>query len=562
MKHETVEIPGAGDDRASDVIDRWYELKGDRLWHEQDWCDLARLMRPQRGDFLSYSPTLTHDRPKPLSSAVVMAANNFAAGLYGTMVNPTNRWFEFSTPNRDLRNWQPMKEWLFLTTSIVLASFRPSVSNFYSSAIQLMTDTSVFGNSAQYEEMDQREKRIIDRTLSLAEVCFAVDAHDQVDEIVRRFHLTPKQAASLFGMENLPEAIQEKYEKGITERTPYFQHVVRNEAFERGRIGWKGKAWRSVYVSEVSKQVVRLKGYDDMPFRAVRYEVDTGQSYGTGPGFVALASARMHHQMKAANLRSGQKAADPTLLAPDRETWRLHGRVLPGHTLYGGMNTRGQRMIDTLDNFGNTGLTQEMTAAELEEVREAFHWSLTNLVGRTGLGPIEALEMQEQRLRLQAPHLGRIQEEYLAPKIKARFALLWKAGQIPPPPEQGERAPMDLEYTSAAAMAQRSAQGVAAVRILDDMARLASLSPDAARRIDDRLNEDDLMETLVEARGGQPGLLRSREDADAKAAEREQMEQAAMAMEQAPQGAAAVRDLAQAENLMAQAEQGGATDGG
>ena len=296
---------------------------------------------------------------------------------------------------------------------------------------------------------------------------------------------------------------------------------------------------------------MREAGYDEMPFFWPRWEVDTGQRYGRGPGMVALPDARRLNLMDAANLRAGQRASDPTLLAPERDAWPLNGVARPGEVIYGGGDARGNPPIRPLDTSSGTGLTLEMAERAVENIRDAFHWSLMNLAGRTGMTATEVIERAEERMRMMAPHMGRIQEEYLAPKIARRFFLLWRAGQIPPPPPdlaQGGVA-LEVEYPSAAAMAQKSSDGAAVVRILQDIGPLAELKP----RLLDRISEDDMVEVLMDARGAPARILRSREDADAIAAQRAQAQQAAQAMEMAKSGAGAMRDAAGAAAAMAPA---------
>ena len=199
----------------------------------------------------------------------------------------------------------------------------------------------------------------------------------------------------------------------------------------------------------------------------------------------------------------------------------------------------------------------EMQRAKVEEIQEAFQWSLLSLANRTGLNQIETLEIQERQLRMSAPNLGRIQEEYLAPKIARRFSLLYKHGQLPPPPDgMPEGAPLEVEYLSAAAMAQKSAEGASVMRILDDIARLGQIDPRKAQEAGNRLSTDDVVEVLIEARGAPARVLLSREEArerDAADAQQAQMQQALQA---AQVGGGVVKDLAQAEQLMGGVNQG------
>jgi hypothetical protein len=531
------------DPRAEEAIRRWGEMKSARAAHEADWEELARLIRPQRGSFTASNPAQHRDE-KPLSSAPIIAQEYFASGLYGTLTNPANRWMTVEVDDEDLATDQVVREWQDVVSRRILASFGPDASTFYDSAIQVYGDVATFGNAANYDEVRADEGRIMDVTLSLAEVCYDIDAFGAVVEVVRKFMLTGRKAVALFGLEAVPARIQEMAEKGSTDTVEFYHHVRRNMDWQRGRLGTKGKRWLSTYVCEAGAVVVRENGYAEMPFYAPRWEVDTGQTYGRGPGMVALADARVLNLMDAANLRAGQYAADPTILAPDREVMPLQGVIAPGAVVHGGVDVRGNPMMRPLDVTSQTGLTLEMAQARIEAIRDAFHWSLMQMAGRSGMTATEVIERQEEKLRLMAPNMGRVQGEFLAPKISRRFFLLWRAGQIPPPPPVLSRSGVGLrvKYTSAAAMAQRSAEGAAIVRLLADVSPLAQFKP----RVLDRISEDDLVEALAEARGTPARVLRSRDEADAIGQARAEQEQAMAAMEMAQAGAGAAKDAAAA----------------
>lgn len=202
-----------------------------------------------------------------------------------------------------------------------------------------------------------------------------------------------------------------------------------------------------------------------MPFFAPRWQVDAGQSYGLGPGFTALPSARILQRMEDATVRAAQRAAEPTLLAPDRGDFPLNGRVRPGEMVYGAVDPiRGNALLQPLQMAGGLNLTLQERQAKLEEIRDAFHYTLLQLAGRTGMTVTEGMAITEERQRLRAPLQGRVQEECLAPKIARRFALLWRAGQIRPPPREMAGAQLQVSYDSAAAAAQRSVEGNATLR--------------------------------------------------------------------------------------------------
>lgn len=530
------------DPRAEAAIRRWGELKTERARLEPDWEDMARLIRPQRGGFSLDDPS-QRVAEKPLSSAPIIAGNAFASELYGSITNPANRWFSMTTPDQDLRNYQPMKDWLNVVTNTVTASFREDVSSFYASAMQLYADVTVFGNSTQYDAIPPGERRILDTTLSLAEVVCDIDGFGRVVELVRKFRLTGHAAASMFKDDKaLPKRVREAAQKRSPYKFTFYHHVLPNPDLKPGQFGGRGKRFLSHYVCEEKATLVREAGYREMPFYYPRWDVDSGATYGTGPGFVALASARVNQRMDDATVRAAQHAADPTKLAPDLDAWPMQGTVRPGAIVYGGVNMRGDPMLRNLDQHANIGLTIEEKRAKVEEIKDAFHWTLLSLAGRTGLGELEVLDIQAQRQRLWAPHMGRLQTEYLSPKVARRFSMLWEAGQIPPPPEGLQGAPMSVQYLSAAAAAQKTSEAASMVRIVQDIAPLAQLKP----RLADRIDPDGYIEALAEARGAPAGFLLSREQADKIAEARAEAARQAEAMDQIERGGRVARDVAQA----------------
>lgn len=536
----------SGHDLARRAVDRWSELKRGRARHEADWEDIARLIRPQRGGF-GFTNVDDRTLEKPLSSEPIMAASSFAAGIYSGLTNPANRWFGLETPDEDFNNWQPMSEWNDIVTARVLNSFKPATSSFYSATFQAYSDIAAFGNAAGYDEIDQRDRRFMDVTMSLAELVFDIDHFGRVWEVVRKFRLTPAAALSMFGRDNLPPKIAELAEKRDAAKIDFYHHVGRNEAMDPGGIGPRGMPWKSVYVCGLECWMIREGGYHEMPYYAPRWDVDSGQTCGTGPGFIALASARVVQRMEHATIRAAQQAADPTMLAPNREDWPLNGHIRPGVVVYGGMDMRGNQLLRPLQMGGGIGLTAEEKRAKVEEIRNAFHYALMTVQGRTGMTTEETLIMEEARMRNWAPHADRIMEEYAALKVERRFRMLWRAGQLPPPPSEATGLPMQVRYQSAASMAMKAREGLAIRQFVADLGPLAQTNP----RYLERLDPDAVIEALHEASPSLPArLLRSRDEADQLAEQRAQQEQQMQAMAMAQAGAGALKDAAGAAQAM------------
>jgi hypothetical protein len=534
------------DPRAARAIQRYSDLRTERMRHETDWNDIARLMRPQRGGFGVDSPTM-RQMTKALSSDPIQAHSNFAAGIYSSITNPATQWGGLTTPDPDLNQWPPFAAWLDRTAARIHQSFSPSMSGFYSASYQIYADLAAFGNGAAYDDLDEGTRKFRDVTVSLAEVVCDIDFHGRVVEWVRKTYLTPGQALREFG--HLPSSMMDKAEKGSIEKYAFFHHVLPNDDFLPNKIGVRGKRFISRWCCEEGNTLLREGGYADMPFYYPRWDVDTGMIYGIGPGYIALPSARVHEQMEQATLRAAQRAADPARLAPDRDSWPLNGTFRPGSVIYGAMSPNGTPMVRTEDFNGNIGLTMEEKRAHAEAVKSAFYYSVMSLTGRTGLSNDENRVIEEARLRNWAPHADRIMEEYAARKFERRFALLLRAGQIDPVPEGVPSGiPLQVQYTSAAAMALRASQANYVRTFLSDIAGISQIKPE----ILDRLSADDVAEILHDANPSLPQrLLVTREQAIQMREARAQQAQQQAQMQALQQGSAAARDASQAGQNMA-----------
>ncbi|MBY5988208.1 portal protein [Roseovarius atlanticus] len=550
MKHQA--MAAVKDQRARAAIDRYGELEQHRRKHERMWAEIACFIRPQRAGFHVTSPTLK-EYQAPLSSTPIMAHQHFSSGIYSGLTNPAVRWGGLTTPDEDLNAWPPFAQWLERQEAKVNRSFSPSNSNFYPSSFQAYGDIAAFGNAAGYDELDEDERRFIDVTVNLCEIVADIDFHGRVNEVVRKFPLTARQAVRQFGKDALPKEIGDRLEAGGTDTFQFYHHVFRNDEFEPFRLGSKGKRWLSRYATEADETLVREGGYQEMPFYYPRWDVDTGETYGVGPGFTALPAAKVNHRMQDAIIRSAQWAADPLRLLPDRNTLPLDGEWRPGGAVYNAM-VNGRSMIGTETFSGNVGLTIEQQRAVQDEIREAYFYSTMSLTNRTGISDEENRVLDEARLRSWAPHADRVMEEWAARKYARRWQLLLRAGQIDPVPEGTPKdAQLMIRYQSAAAMALRASEANAVRRFVADLAPVMEIDPNLRHR----LSSDDYAEVLHSANTILPQrLLRTREEAAERAQAEQNARQMAQMAELAKTGGQAVRDVAQGEAALAQAQEG------
>ena len=154
-----------------------------------------------------------------------------------------------------------------------------------------------------------------------------------------------------------------------------------------------------------------------------------GHVYGQGPASLALADIRALNAMVRTNLTAAQMAVDPPLMTVDDNG--LRGvKTFPGAVVFGGLDANGRKMVEPLPLGGvgaiNLGLALE--EQRRDSIRDAFHLGLLRDASlQANATATEFLGRQEERLRLLAPNLGRIEAE-LFTLIRRVAGILNRAG--------------------------------------------------------------------------------------------------------------------------------------
>jgi hypothetical protein len=535
---------------AKDLITRYEELKAQKQPRVKELDLIAKMYRPSRVGFCGQDATRSN-LDQLFNSATLQNAQQASASHYSTLANQANKWFKVTTPDPDLRDVHEVKVWHDVVTSRMLASFRPAVSNFYSAAVPWLADTSILGTGFMVEDESQGRYKILDRCVSPVKAVFSANGEGVADEFGFPVMMSPIKAARYYGYESLPKKITEIIDAdgagARNDQHTYIQMYQPNDEYTPGHLGRKGQQFLSTHVCVDAKAVVRQKGTYEQSFAIPRWDVsdDDDDAWGRGLGYLTLASAIKLQIQEQQNQQAGGLAARPPIGTTGARASRGM-KMAPGAYMHGAISHTGQQLVRPIFTFNGLPITLEMGQQSIEEVEKGWLSALLTLQGRTGLNNLEVMERTEERLRLSAPYLGRTQNEGIAVILDRRFSLLWRAGQIPPPPDVLKGQPMDIEYTSVAALAQKAQDGVAVSRVLQDTAELSKVHPDP-ESVWDPVDTDYAQKVLVEARGAPEAVMRSPEDIEARRAARAEAAQAAQAMEMAQQGVDVAGGLQQLE---------------
>lgn len=469
---------------AAELVEHWTKLKAERAQFERVWQDVSDYIRPVRSEFTTTRSPGERRNQRIFDSTPLMAASNFAGGIYGMMTNPANRWFALKLEEDEgADDIDAVQDWLYACETAILNSFGPQSSRFYSVLPALYEDLACFGTAVFYSEEQPGTNRINDNVRPLSECVIAENAWGDVDTVYRRFTLTGKQALEMFP-DTLDAKTRQRAEKEPFCTIAFIHCVYPNDDYREGSdLDQKNRPFASVYLEEEARHKVDEGGYYEMPYQVPRWAQAAGEVYGRGIGEQVLPDVKMLNRMDETSIKAAQMIANPPLAAPDEGVIKA-ARTWPGGITYGAVDNEGRQLLKPLYTGGDVRITIEMMEQRRAAIREAFFFSLMQMVGSPTMTATEVMARQEEKLRLLGPNLGRLQSEFLSPLVERRFGLLLRAGQLPPAPEQLQGQKLRIEYVSPLARAQMAGEAQAVMRFAQALGMMAPIDPSIMDNID------------------------------------------------------------------------------
>lgn len=480
-----------------ELLTRQNELKSVRNRLEGTWRKIAKLLRPDDTEFWGVGAAEPVRRDEEIfDSTPLYALDAFVGGLFNQATNPVDRWFELGVADDpDLSKWGPVKTWLWGTASHLYTTLSPSVSGFYATAPAWFSDVGAFGLGALGQEEDLRNSRIIDAAVPLREIFIDVDAAGEIDTVHRERKLKGRQFKKRY--RNYPETCKDQDSYTV------IRCVRKNEDYNPQKFGdWP---WLSTVICTELRDWRMDGGHHDLPFHIPMWNKRSGSAYPSGPGHIARADMQMLQEMARSKIVAAQFDAEPPWLAHDNSKLTAED-VVPNAFLYGAMGENGKRLAEPMERKSNLALTHHEIEQRRSAIRDAFYFSIMQLINRPQMTATEFLGFQEEKLKLMGPNLVRIQTGGLSPFVARRFMIQWRAGKIPPPPPELGGKGIDIVYVSPLAKAQKAAVARGTLQWVTALGNVAAATQDPS--VMDNVEGDATARVLHDAFVGVPDVLR------------------------------------------------------
>lgn len=488
------------DKTAEMTLQRWDSLKSQRMPYEQQWNDIQLLVRIHAKS-LHQSQEGNQRMNGIFDGTAVEALEQLASGCHSYLTNPAERWFGLEVEGDYNANNDPTNLlWLEIVADIIFDVYKNEGTNFNSALHEGYLDLGAFGHCVIYQEEDS-EACVRFQTYPISDCWVAEGFRGKVDTIIRQSKMTGRQLIQEFG-DMVPADVrkQENQDKEMT----LLHYVCPRADRDIRKFNNTNKKFASFYVIAELKVTITESGYDTFPYHVPRWFKLSDEKYGRSPAMKCLPDIKMLNRMEYVTLKAGTKAVDPALVVPD-DGFLLPIKTHPGAIIFKEPNA-GE--IQTLEHKGNLPWAEDKMAQKRAAIEKAFHADWLRMEKENQeMTAFEVADRRDEKLRLLAPIIGRLQGELLGAMLERTYLILNRKGKIPEAPAGLQGRKLKLVYISPASKAQSGTKAVGIGRLMNDLAPLAQLDP----TVMDALDMDVVVSELALARGTTRKILRSPE---------------------------------------------------
>lgn len=544
------------DSRADEILRQHEGMKGLRGNWETMWQEIADRIFVRQAEFVSKRSAGEKRTERMFDSTAALGLERFGAAMNSVNTPSTQMWHELRMLNPEYAEDIQVQQYLdAVTKTLFRARYRPA-ANFVGQIIETYLSLGAFGTGVLFVD-EFPGVGLYYKAIHLAECYIAESAQGMIDTVHREYEYTAHQIVERFGMvAGLPDKVKTCYEKGDRNTKFTLIHCVKpNMDRQSGRMDYRGRKFISYDILCEGKVMLRESGYNTMPYCVARYSTSPREVYGRGPASLVLPDIKVLNEMEKTTLRAGHKAVSPPLLLSDDGALTSFNAT-PDALNYGALDEQGNPRVRPLDTGANLPWAFEMADAKRRVIQDAFLVTLFQiLVESPNMTATEALLRAQEKGELLAPTGGKLQNELFGPMIERELDILGRAGQFPeevPAAIQEAGGEIEVEYTSPLARMQRSEDGIAILRSIEQLAPLAQIDPRALRRI----NADKALKELWDINGAPASILYTDDELAAMDEQEQAQAQTEQLLAAAPVAANAAKTLAQANQVAQQTPTG------
>lgn len=534
---------------------RLQNLKLERISFDDHYKDISDYLLPRKGRFLTTDRNKGDKRnSKIIDNEGTMALNTLVAGLMSGVTSPSRKWFRLATPDRDMMEYGPVKDWLNKVESLTYEIF--AQSNLYQVLPYVYEELGAFGTGSMIQ-LDNFDTVSRFQAFTVGEYYIAQDETYKVNTIYRTIAMTVEQLVRMYGVtdenkgtidwSNISISVKNLWDRGNYDDWIDCVHLIEpNDLADEESHQAKDKKFRSVCyeVGGEDHKLLSQSGFDTFPVYAPRWHLAPPDIYGRSVGMECLGDLKqLQDQQKKKGSAIAKMVNPPMVASPNMKNKRMS--TLPGDVTFASQaDSSGGFQPAYMVNPNLQDFNIDMQDVR-QRIRRAFHSDLfSSFQNMPGIQPRNEMEIAERRaekMLVLGPVLSRINHDLLDPLVENTFDRIISAEMLPPPPQELQGQSMKVEYISMLHNAQNNQAVLGIQDTASFVGGLASLNPD----IVDKFDFDQAVDEFGESRGLPPKVIRPDDEVDAIREQKAQQQQMAQMQQGATDAAAGAKVLSE-----------------
>jgi len=465
------------------LLKRHQRLRGVRETYDTLYSEIADFCLPNAQDFDRLYFTGEDRNREIYDQTAQMAIDISSSSLIGLVANPASRWFNIEMVDEGLNRDVEITTWAEHAGQTALNHFNRAETGFYGALKTALQHTLAFGVPAIF--LQETPDGYLDfKHIPLAEIVYAESATGMVDTVFREREYTARQLMQKEETDGwdisqeVHKAAEEDPEKKFKVLTVIMPRETEN--IKQGAIDPKHYPVAGYYIDMANRHMMLETGYHEHPMPVARWDKVPDEVDGRSPAMVVLSDIKTLNACVRMFMFAMEKQIQPAVFLPDDGTVKVIDLSAGAVNPYDASKGR----IEFLTGTADLGIVSAFIRDMQDTVRSGFYVDQLQLATDANMTATEVLQRQDEKARLLAPAIGRIQTELLGPLVQRAIAILIRSGAIPPPPEKIAGKEFKITYVTPINRAQRALDSQNILQTVASIAELSAIDPDVILEID------------------------------------------------------------------------------
>ena len=425
MVYENIDItPVTGSENDSKIgmfLKRYKKAEGIKDYWKEKFEEAYEFTMPQRESFFEETPG-SRRTDKIFDETAVVGIQEFASRLQAGMTPTFARWADFEAGSEIPDEQKPMiNEQLDGITSYVFEVLQSS--NFNTEVHETFMDLAIGTGCLLVEEGDAISPLKFN-AIPLPRLTLNSGPDNRIDQIFRTRYVDYEDLQTMYPRGLIPVDLLQKTRKNNA-KAMVIEGTMR--LYDEPNV----EKWKYCVVLPKEKVMIEereLRGNASNPYIVFRWNKASGEVYGRGPVFNAMAAIKTTNLTVELILQNAQMAIsgiytfeDDGVVNPDNI------QLVPGSLIPVSPGSRGLIPIAAAGNFD---VAQLVLSDMRQNIKRALYMETLGKPEGTPMSATEVSERMADLSRQIGSSFGRLQSEFVNPLLRRVIRILTKQGRI------------------------------------------------------------------------------------------------------------------------------------